>query len=214
MASGGSTVAVDRMHQHARFLREWLATVQGKHGDRVPDAVVERVRAELGCSQIPRHRQLLTSRDVLLALKKLRMALHYEDVPEITRRLRALDEEGGGFFAVAAPLDLPEEVEEALISGYVEVRRALMRRSPPATLSPVFIVRKLLEAGGPANDAYLAHFPHFRSEAQRAMQERVWKTVSLGGAGVACPQGAGPPADPEQKLDQNTGGFPDCGGGI
>ena len=178
MASGGSTVAVD---QNARFMREWLAAIQGKHGDRVPDAVVERLRAELGCSRVPpQHRQLLTSRDVLLALKKLRMLMHYyQDIPEITRRMRALDEEEGGrgFFAFAAPLDLPAEVEEALISGYAEVRRALMRRWPPASLSSVFIVRKLLEAGGPANDAHLAHFPYICSEAKRASQQRLWKTV-------------------------------------
>ena len=130
MASGGSAVAVDR---HVRFMREWLATIQGKHGDRVPDAVVERVRAELGCSRVhpacaphtSQPRQLLTSRDVRLALKKLRMMMHYDDIPEITRRMRAMraldEEEGGGFafeFDIEAPLDLPAEVEEALISGY------------------------------------------------------------------------------------------------
>jgi hypothetical protein len=147
-----------------------LQNMQARGENVVADDVLERVRVQLQTldPELRQQEQLLTDAHMLAALRALRLQHRYsENIPEMMKRL-------GGF---APLLDLPAEVEADLISKFGRVLRALRCLPEPRSLSHGFIARKLLQEGGPANDAYFAHFPAFSSEAKREHQERVWEQL-------------------------------------
>ena len=158
--------ATDRRVAH---FRAWLSEIQARGEDAVPLDVIERVRGRLGP---PPQLGLLTARHVMLALRDLRLQIHLNDIPEIMRRINRID---SGYFA--PPLDLPADVEADLIAKYERVCYAL-RRVNNASMSSVFVARKLLEEGGAANAEHVTHFPEFKSEWKRAQLERLWEQLS------------------------------------
>ena len=149
-----------------------LQNMQARGENVVADDVLERVRVQLRLDQELRQQEqqepILTDAHLRAALRALRLQHRYsENIPEMMKRL-------GSF---APLLDLPAEVEADLIARFGRVQRALRCMPEPRSLSHGFIARKLLQEGGPANDAYVAHFPAFSSEAKREHQERVWEQL-------------------------------------
>ena len=145
----------------------WLKNAQARGENVVEDDVLERVRVHLHRDPDLRQQERHTDKHLLSSLRALRLHRHFDNIPEMKKRL-------GGF---APLLDLPMDVEAGLISKFGRVKRALRCLPEQRSLSHVFIARKLLQEGGPANDVYVAYFPVCNSEAKRDAQERVWEQL-------------------------------------
>jgi len=145
---------------------EWLSSVQAKENTKIPDEVLDALRAEYKKIRVSRASQITPSKTKEF-LKKLKLTKYYEHVHYITNLLNNIPSTA-----------IPAALEDKLKLMFQEIQGPWERTKPKNRsnfFSYSYVLHKFCELLGA--DDYLRLFPLLKSSEKLYQQDQMWKAV-------------------------------------
>lgn len=153
-------------YKRINHLTECLNALQGKEGTKVPNEVVEKVRAEFRKNRIYSTAEIKPSK-VKLYLKKLGYSAYYENTHTIANMISG-----------QKMLVLTVELEKKFKDMFNAIQEPFYRHKPPKRknfLSYNYVLYKFSELLG--EDDLLIHFPLLKCQKNLHSQDTVWSKI-------------------------------------
>lgn len=145
---------------------EWLSSVQAKENTKIPEEVLDALRAEYKKIRVSRASQITPSKTKEF-LKKLKLTKYYEHVHYITNLLNNIPS-----------TSIPTALEDKLKLMFQEIQGPWERTKPKNRsnfFSYSYVLHKFCELLGA--DEYLRLFPLLKSAEKLYQQDQMWKAV-------------------------------------
>ena len=156
----------DIVETHTVIFQRMLAHMQGKIEEHVPDDEYELIKTAFVESAFEGDYDA-SCKMMRNLLRELCMTKHYENIPQLIRRLG---------YSPDSFLDLPADVEAELVTMYSQARAAHRHQKPMMReISASFIAQKLLQLLG--KEEYIHHFGMIKSQDIRRRLDEIWRSI-------------------------------------
>jgi uncharacterized Zn finger protein (UPF0148 family) len=160
-----SSVIVNFAYKRSNHLAEQLACFQGKETTKIPEDVIERLRAEI--KKIRMSSKDITLKTVKTMLKKIGLAKYYEHAVMITHTLNG-----------KPTPTIDAETEDKFKIMFEDIQKAFARHQPATRknfLSYNFVIHKMAELLD--RDDIAECFPFLKSKDKLAAQDQIWRKI-------------------------------------